>query len=160
MPKKQVDSAIQAATSKLLKMNKNQSLADDTVMKTMVKAFYEKYGGGPFVKYIFFSIIVKSLVLSNLWYLLCDGDGDGDDLDDDDDDDDDGDDDDDDDRYCDCHTDNSRNLADFGTTAMPCPMPVTMVLIPPRPSEMSANWFCSSFSQARLCEVTSQGAPP
>lgn len=34
----EVDSAIQAATSKLLKMNKNQSVADDTVMKTMVKA--------------------------------------------------------------------------------------------------------------------------
>jgi len=39
LAQKQVDSAIQAATSKLLKMNKNQSVADDTVMKTMVKAF-------------------------------------------------------------------------------------------------------------------------
>ena len=48
------------------------------------------------------AIIVKSLVLSNLWYLLCDGD-------DNDDDDGGGDDDDDDDRSCDCHTHNSRN---------------------------------------------------
>ena len=63
-------------------------------MKTMVKAFWKIRKGR--LKYkLGVAIIVKSLVLSNLWYLLCDGDGD--DLDDDD------------DRYCDCHTDNNRN---------------------------------------------------
>ena len=34
-----MDSAIQARTSKLLQMNQNQSIADDTVMKTMVEAW-------------------------------------------------------------------------------------------------------------------------